>query len=420
MEPEQFVGRRNIHDREVGRTRLRALKGGFLLPNEAGAVASIARPLWILAVCALVVVLRFGRDVLVPVMLAVLLALVLSGIVETLRRHRIPRGLSALVLLLVGTVAIGCAVDALCTPAQQWVQNAPRVLRTIEHRVRPARSVVLRLNDIANRASVLAGGAPQPRAAEAQAPAATLTTIDILTQTGSVLGAIVTVMVLTLLLLAGGPPTLAHMSASLNGNLPAVHALKVIGAIRVEVGRYYGTLALINAGLGFATGIAMWQLGMPNPVLWGAVAAGLNFVPYLGAAVTLTILTVVALVSFDSITHVALVAASFLTLATIEGQLIQPIFLGRRLHLNPIVVFIALWVGGWLWGIPGIVFALPVLVAVKVAAAHSSNGRLLARFLGPSDGSDDSSDGALVHVPVVLQARQGPDEAAPLTASVTS
>jgi predicted PurR-regulated permease PerM len=103
---------------------------------------------------------------------------------------------------------------------------------------------------------------------------------------------------------------------------------------------------------------------------------------------------------------VALVAATFLALATIEGQLIEPVFLGRRLHLNPIVVFVALWVGGWLWGIAGVVFALPVLVAVKVAAAHSANGTRLAGLLGPVRRSrDEQPSSSIVALPLVLQGR---------------
>jgi predicted PurR-regulated permease PerM len=371
--------------------------------TEAGFKA-VARPLWILAGCAIIVLLKVGREVLVPLMLAMLLALMLTGIVEGLRRLRIPRGVSAVVLLLLGTVATGLAIDALRAPAQSWMASAPRVLRVIEHRVKPARSLVAQLNDLAARASALTG-TPENHPA-AKAPATSVTPMEVLAQTGSVLGAVVTVLVLTLLLLAGGPPVLAHMGASLAGNVHAAHVLRLVEAIRVEVGRYYGTLALINCGLGLATGLAMWALGMPNPVLWGALAAVLNFVPYLGAATTLTILTVVALVSFDSITHVAAVAASFLALATIEGQLIEPVFLGRRLHLNPIVVFVALWVGGWLWGIAGVVFALPVLVAVKVAAAHSESGSVMARFLGPAvEPPEEQPTIAIAELPAVLQSR---------------
>jgi predicted PurR-regulated permease PerM len=413
IQPQHYGRERDAQfDAEAVRARLHALAGIPLSPQlatasspESNGLRAVTRPLWILAAIALLVVLRVGREVLVPLLLAVLLALVLSGIVEALRRYRVPRGVSAMVLLAAGVLAIGCGVNALCAPAQSWVQSAPKVLRTIEHRVRPARAVVVRVNDIAARAAALAGG-PRAGAPAAQEPVAAVTTVGVLEQTGSALGALVTVCVLTLLLLAGGPPMLAHLSSSLGGNLHAAHTLRLIDAIRVEVGRYYGTLALINLGLGAATGVAMWLLGMPNPMLWGAVAAGLNFVPYLGAAATLTILTVVAFVSFESIAHVALVAASFLSLATIEGQLVEPVFLGRRLHLNPIVVFVAMWVGGWLWGIPGIIFALPVLVAVKVAATHSENGMLLARFLGPArQDCDDKLSSSIVELPVVLQGR---------------
>ena len=94
---------------------------------------------------------------------------------------------------------------------------------------------------------------------------------------------------------------LARMMAALATDVYAMHALKVIDAIRSELGRYYGTVALINLTLGIATGVTMMLLGVPNPFLWGTVAAVLNFIPYVGSALTLLILTVVALVCFDSV-----------------------------------------------------------------------------------------------------------------------
>jgi predicted PurR-regulated permease PerM len=128
-------------------------------------------------------------------------------------------------------------------------------------------------------------------------------------------------------------------------------------------------------------------LGMPNPFLWGAVAAVLNFLPYVGSATTLVLLTVVAFVTFNSIGHVAAVAASYLALATIEGQVVQPLIVGRRLELNPIMVFLALWLGGWFWGVAGIVMAVPTLLCLKVVAQHSRLGGPLAEFLSPEETS---------------------------------
>ena len=101
---------------------------------------------------------------------------------------------------------------------------------------------------------------------------------------------------------------------------------------------------------------------------------------------TLVIVTLVAFVTFDGITQTVLVGASFLLLAAIEGHIVEPVFVGRRLDLNPIVVLVALWVGAWMWGIAGMVVAMPVLVATKVAAARSQKGGPVVRFLSPPRG----------------------------------
>lgn len=345
----------------------------------------LRRPLWILAALASIAAIRLGRDVLVPLMLSLLIALVLSGLVEWLHRYRIPRVLSAFILLLTVTGAIGGICQLVWSPAQQWIQSAPRVLHTIENKVRPAQSVVRRIGDLATRATSLGGpAAAVTTGPAAAAPTSSMTAAGVVAETGWIVAGIATVMAFTLLLLAAGPPTLARMTAALASDLHAVHVLKIIDAIRVEVGRYYRTLALINLGLGIATAIATWLLGMPNPILWGVLAGVLNFIPYLGSATTLVVLTVVALVTFDTIPQALMVSATYLVLAAIEGQIVQPVLVGRRLDLNPIVVFLALWVGGCMWGIPGVVFALPVLVATKVAASHSSGGEVIARFLSPS------------------------------------
>ena len=350
---------------------------------------SVSRALWLVTLCVAVAALRLGRDLLVPIVLAVLITLVLSGIVETLRRYRVPRALSAVVLLALVGAAVGGTLHAVWTPAQQWIEGAPRVLRTIEHKTRPAQSVVRRIDAIVRRASALAGAADPPAAAttaSAPSPTTTVSAMDVVAGTSGVVAALLMGAALTLLLLTAGPTTLARLTAPVATDGRAIRVLRVIEAIRLEVGRYCGTLAVINLLFGALTALVMWLLGMPNPVLWGALAGVLNFIPYLGCATTLAILTLVAFVSFDRISQTALVAASFLALAAVEGHIVEPVFLGRRLDLNPIVVLVALWVGAWIWGIAGMVVALPLLVATKVAASHSPNGDAVVRFLSPPRG----------------------------------
>lgn len=330
-----------------------------------------SRAVWLIALCCLAAALRLGREALIPLGLAVLVACVLSGAVEGLRRWRVPRALSAMLLLVLLSLGLAATIDLIASPAQAWLQKSPQVLRTIEQKARPAQSIVRRLDYIARRATALAsavgGGTSAPASPAPAAPAASLTAIDIFAATGSAAVALVTVLAFAFLLLAGGPSALARLTCALGARVHSTHALEIIDTIRREVSRYYGTLLLINLAFAAVTAGVLWLLGLPNPALWGVLAGLLNFIPYLGPAVCVTVLTLVGLVTFAGVAHVLLVAAAYLVLATVEGHLIEPLFLGRRLHLNPVVVLLGVWSGGWLWGVAGVVLALPVLLALKIA-----------------------------------------------------
>jgi predicted PurR-regulated permease PerM len=324
------------------------------------------------------------------VALAVLFWLVLTTPVESLHRRGVPRSAAAIMILLAFIAVVGGAVNLIWAPAQSWWASAPRTIHTIERKLRPVSRLMDRVELLSRRADQLAAPTVGSHAtAVARAPAAATPTssdaLTLLNVTKSALIGLLTVVIVTLFLLAGGPPMLARMSAALAHDLPSAHMLKVIDAVRHEVGRYYGSIALINLGLGLATAVVMLLLGMPNPLLWGVVAALLNFVPYVGSATTLVLLTIVAFVSFDTVGRVLAVPGCYIALATIEGQIVQPLVVGRRLELNPIIVFLALWFGGWFWGIAGIVIAIPTLVSLKVVAAQSRGGRPMQEFLSPND-----------------------------------
>ena len=362
-----------------------------------------------LATVTVAAMLYFGHEVFIPVALALLFALVLSNAVEGLHRIGLPRAVSAFLMLLILITGIGAATDFLLEPAQQWLANAPRTMQVVERKIRPVERWMHRIEGLTHRAGEMGGAHGSTPPAES-APAATLSGSEVLSATGATLAEILTIVILALFLLSGGPPMLARMAASLGSDLQAVHALRVIDAIRRELGRYYGTIALINLGLGAATAVAMLLLGMPNPYLWGAVAAVLNFIPYVGSATTLVLLGAVALVSFDDLGHVFGVLGSYLGLATLEGQVVQPLLVGRRLDLNPILVFLAVWFGGWFWGIAGIVIAVPTLVALKVAATHSEDAGAVVAFLSPgSSKALESLQGRVSEVRARLRTATGAD-----------
>ena len=329
--------------------------------------------------------LYFAHAVFVPIALSILFALLLSAPVEALHRRKLPRSASATLILLIFLGVLGGAANLLWDPAQQWLANAPHTAAVIQRKLGPAAQIMQRINAVGDRAGHIADGDTKTSSTGHSTPAASGGSSEgLLSETRDAVIAVMTIIILTLFLLAGGPPVLARMTAAFATRSHAAHVLEVIEAVRSEVGRYYATIALINLGLGVATGVAMTLLGMPNPILWGALAAVLNFIPYVGSATTLVILTVVAFVSFDGVGRAVAVAGTYLALTTIEGQIVQPLLLGQRLELNPIIVFLALWVAGWFWGVAGIVLAIPSLVALKVAAEHSPHGTPLLEFLSPS------------------------------------
>ena len=318
----------------------------------------------------------------IPIALALLLALILSGPVEALNRVGVPRGVSAILLLMVTLALIVGAGELLRTPAQEWFESAPRTLQTIRKRVTP----LVRFRQHFDELRGNAVGTAKPEGAQAPVVVATPPDdpTDFLDTTREVLLGAVTVLMVTLFLLAGGPPMMARMTAALVDDLHAGRVVFLIEKVRAEVGRYYLTTTFINIGLGLATSVVMMAWGMPSPYLWGALAAVLNYIPYLGSATTLTVVTVVAMVSFTDLSRILGVAGSYLLLATLEGQVVQPLLVGRRLAVNPLVVFLALWFGGLFWGISGILLATPILVTIKVLAENSARGKPLLEFLNPN------------------------------------
>jgi predicted PurR-regulated permease PerM len=337
----------------------------------------------LLAAGAMGLLLYFGHVAFVPIALALLLALVLSGPVEALHAWRVPRSLSAAVLLIMVLASLAALVTYLSAPAQQWFASAPHTLRLIEKKIRPVEQLMSRIDSLRNSAGNI-GNSTHAAPAPAMAAPEESTTVMLLDVTRGPLLSSVTVIILTLFLLSGGPPMLARMTSAFADDLNSAHIITVIEKVRREVGRFYVTTALINAGLGVATALAMMWCGMPNPFLWGTMAGVLNFIPYLGSTTTLIVLTVVAIVSFDGLGQVIAVSGSYLALATVEGQFVQPLLVGRRLQLNPMLVFLALWFGGLFWGIAGIILATPTLVALKVVAENASAGEPLVNFLSPA------------------------------------
>ena len=334
--------------------------------------------------------LYVAHEAFVPVALALLFGLILSGPVEALHRIRVSRSLGAALILVLVLSAVGGIAALMWSPAQEWFARAPQTMTIIKQKVSPIARFMNRIDEIRKNAGNFgAQGRAAPAPPVAAAPSAPGLLLD---AGGSAIAALLTFLMVTLFLLTGGPPMMARMTAAFADNLKASNVLHMIEKVRGEVGHFYLTTTLINIGLGTATGLAMWAWHMPSPYLWGTLAAVLNYIPYAGPGTTLALLTLVAAVSFSTLAPVLGVAGTYLVIAMIEGQLVQPLLVGRRMEVNPLLIFLGLWFGGMFWGIAGIILATPTLVALKVIAENTKSGKPVLEFLGPNNQTSGRDD----------------------------
>lgn len=321
----------------------------------------------------------FGRDVLLPIALAMLLNLLLRPIVRGLRRWRIPDAVGAAIVLL-GVVGVGgSAVYSLSAPATEWVDRMPLVARQLELKLGDLRTSLAQAREATRRLEEMAGDAATTREVVVRGPSLVE---QVLNQTQAVMANVVIMLVLLYFLLARGRQSLEALIGTMRSIDDRVHYAMLAATVQQNIAAYLATVTIINAGLGVATGFAMWLLGVPNPTLWGVVAAVLNFVPFIGSGVTAVLIFLVSVLTFESLRWILLPPLVFLALTTLEGNFITPTIVGRRLSLNPIAVFIAILFWGWMWGIPGALLAVPILAVVKILCDASPRLRPLGALLG--------------------------------------
>jgi predicted PurR-regulated permease PerM len=337
----------------------------------------------VLLILALGATLYIARAVLMPIVLAILLSFLLAPVVKGLARLCLPGPLGAAVVLLAILGLAGLGVYGLWEPATQWIQQLPKSVAQIEAKMRPVRQSVEDFNEatkkVENMAQVGKGEVDSTFKVEMQRPSLTGTMLN---QTLNLVATVGAITILLYFLLASGDLFLQKLVRVLPRLSDKKIAVTIVHEVEHDISRYLLTITLINAGLGGAVGITMFWLGMPNPLLWGVMAASFNFIPYLGAITSAVILTLVALLTFDDVARALAVPGVFMGLTALEGFLITPTIVGRRLTLNPVAIFIWLTFWGWLWGVPGMLLAVPLLATLKIVCDHIQPLNPVGEFLG--------------------------------------
>lgn len=324
----------------------------------------------VLAVLAIGVVMWAAQELVLPVLLAMFLALIGNPIIRTLQRLYVPRFLGALLVLavgLAGTVALG---SQLIQPAGEWIRQVPREIRQLTPKLREMAQPMQEANEAAKDIARAAGG-------EDERPVEVVRTevndpYKALTSTPKLLASVLAVVLLTFFFMVYGQSLQRNAIAMLPDRQQKRVTVDILQSIEREISRYVLTISVINAlvGLAFAGALYLLEVPLQEALLWGTMAFFLNYAPYVGPLIGMSIMLLMGFVAFDELWQSLLPAGIYLLLHTIEGQFITPIVLGRRMALSPLVLILALMLFGWMWGIIGLLLAVPLLVCVKLVLSR--------------------------------------------------
>jgi len=325
--------------------------------------------------------LKIGSDFFVPVMLAFLLSFLFAPVVRLLHRLYIPLSLGAALVLfgLIGVLTFG--IYQLAAPASGWMAKLPNAAAQLEYRLSNLKQTFREFSKASREVERITKFDTAGTAQQVEVKKSSVGEI-LLGQTQGFLVSGGVMFVLLFFLLASGDMFLRKLVTVLPRFENKKLAVEISRQIEHDISRYLLTVTLINAVFGSAVGLSMYFIGLPNALLWGVMAGLLHFIPFLGAIVGISVVTLVALVTMDQLTSILLVPSAYLGLNLLEEYLFFPFLIGRRLLLNPVVIFIWLIFWGWLWGIPGALMAVPLLAIFKIVCDHIEPLAAVAEFLG--------------------------------------
>ncbi|HVV93974.1 MAG TPA: AI-2E family transporter [Hyphomicrobiales bacterium] len=325
-----------------------------------------------LFILGLIVALRAAAEILVPLAAAVTVGFVLNPAAAKLERRGVPGFAVAGIFMVAIALGIYVLTYLFSAPLQQWVQRLPALVSALYGEAMHLRASLLHVP-------------PDPGAAQG-GPKQIL---DLISSTGilssaaltapSILGEFALFAVALLFLIALRVRIRAGLLAMCIRRRTKLMTAHILRDIERRVSAYLATVTLINIGVGVVTTCVMWLLGLPSPALWGALATLMNFAPYIGPAVMVTVMAAVGLTTFHTFGAAVAPPAAMALIFFTEGNFITPSILGVRFTLNPLLVLVSLSFWLWLWGPIGAILAVPLLILGIVVFTYTALPHIAAR-----------------------------------------
>ena len=340
-----------------------------------------SRALTGLFLLAVLYTLHFGQVIFLPMTIAFLLAVLFAPLLRRLRQWHVPEPLGAAILLALLVSGLVYGVSRLAEPAAEWSTKVPVALRTVEYKIQPVKKSmqdVTKATELLSKATAL-DEAKKVQQVEVKGDA---WPIKVFSLTGELMMGFATTVMLLYFLLSSGDLFLQKLVKVLPRLSEKKQAVEIVRNMEEQLFLYLFTVTGINLALGTAVGIAMYLLGMPNPILWGVMAGLLTFIPYIGHIFGIVVVMLVAALTFDDLGQMFLIGGVYWGLAILEGSFASPMILGRRLESNPVVLVLAIMIWGWIWGVGGALLAVPLLAAFKIMCDHLEPLQPIGEFLG--------------------------------------
>lgn len=353
--------------------------------REPAGIEVFRVPVYGMFLIAVVTALYYASEFLIPVVMAFLLALILSPVVRGLRRRGLPEGVSAVVIAFALAAAVTAATFTLSTPVAEWIRDAPSVGSIVRHKLHDLREPLEAIQEASrNVEEATKSATKEPGVQEVVVRKPGLLSWAASGAPEIIAGAGIGFFLL-IFLLASGELFYEKLIRAMPRLEDKKRWLRIVKDVERDVSRYLLTVTLINTGLGLAIGTGLFFAGLPEPFMWGLAAGLLNFIPYLGATLGVAAVTVAGIVAMPTLGAALVPPAIYAACNIFEGQVVTPALLGRRLQINAVVTFLAIAFWGWLWGALGVFVAVPILIVIRTFAHHADGLTGIELFLSARD-----------------------------------
>jgi predicted PurR-regulated permease PerM len=348
----------------------------------------------VLALFASLFILHWAKAVLIPIMLGVLFSYALSPVVNWFERKRVPRWLSAAILLTAILASITSTVWSLADEAADLVQSLPTAAQKLTGVLRAKTGTAPSPLETVQKA---ASQIEQAARGEADASARGVTRVVIeptrfnikdYLWTGTIglvalLGQATVVVFLTYFLMLSGDTFRRKMLKLAGPNLSSKKiTLQALHEVTDQIQRYLQVQLLTSAVVGVLTWLALAALGLENSAVWGIVAGVLNLIPYVGSVVVAGASAMVGFLQFGTLKMALLIGGASLVIHAITGNLLTPWLTSRASQMSPVAVFVGMLAWGWLWGVWGLLLGIPILMMVKAVCDRVDDLKPIGEFLG--------------------------------------